>query len=142
MKFYCRIQHFCHYSGDPDNLSGRIQYTNLDSFSGGKTLFFRVYFDRFNVAETITRAQSRLGENEYDLATNNCEHFCSWCITGNRSSSQVDALLEPTRGLFRAAGRGTVGWAFNVRNGYLDLKLKHFNRNYEFLQRFIQFRDC
>lgn len=43
--------------------------------------------------ETVERAQSRLGESQYNLMTNNCEHFAIWCKTGVSESSQVDALL-------------------------------------------------
>lgn len=32
--------------------------------------------------EIIHRAFSRLGETEYDLITNNCEHFVRWCRSG------------------------------------------------------------
>ena len=35
------------------------------------------------------RAFSRLGEDEYDLVANNCEHFANWCCTGETVSEQV-----------------------------------------------------
>ena len=36
-------------------------------------------FDRDLV---LWRAQSKIGEEKYNLVTNNCEHFAMWCITG------------------------------------------------------------
>lgn len=48
----------------------------------------------YSPEETIKRARSRLGEQEYDLALNNCEHFALWCKTGVSQSHQVDALQE------------------------------------------------
>jgi hypothetical protein len=39
--------------------------------------------------DAIRRARSRLGENRYRLLTNNCEHFCSWCLFGESHSEQV-----------------------------------------------------
>ncbi|WP_346777713.1 lecithin retinol acyltransferase family protein [Paraburkholderia aromaticivorans] len=39
------------------------------------------------------RAYSRLGEDCYRLTTNNCEHFCAWCLWGDRRSDQIDALM-------------------------------------------------
>jgi hypothetical protein len=33
--------------------------------------------------------RSRLGENDYRLLTNNCEHFCNWCLSGVSLSAQV-----------------------------------------------------
>jgi hypothetical protein len=36
------------------------------------------------------RARSRLGEDDYRLLTNNCEHFCNWCLSGVSRSPQVE----------------------------------------------------
>jgi hypothetical protein len=41
----------------------------------------------------IQRARSRVGEDCYRLLTNNCEHFCEWCLRGEHRSYQVEALL-------------------------------------------------
>ncbi|ANI59976.1 NC domain containing protein [Pseudomonas sp. GR 6-02] len=30
-----------------------------------------------------------MGENQYRLLTNNCEHFCNWCLYGESRSDQV-----------------------------------------------------
>jgi hypothetical protein len=38
----------------------------------------------------IQRAESRLGEVEYGIFENNCEHFATWCVTGEANSAQVD----------------------------------------------------
>jgi len=47
---------------------------------------------RFEAADVVARARSRLGEDAYDLLTNNCEHFCNWCIEGRAFSAQVESL--------------------------------------------------
>ncbi|MET3444836.1 lecithin retinol acyltransferase family protein [Ralstonia sp. 1138] len=44
--------------------------------------------------EVARRAGSRLGERNYRLLTNNCEHFCSWCLFGECRSAQVQACLK------------------------------------------------
>lgn len=44
--------------------------------------------------ETVERAKSRLGENQYDIAMNNCEHFAFWCKTGLSDSHQVDNVIH------------------------------------------------
>ena len=36
--------------------------------------------DRRSVGDTIERARSKLGENTYNLLTNNCKHFACWCV--------------------------------------------------------------
>lgn len=37
----------------------------------------------------VERAESRLGERQYDLFLNNCEHFANWCKTGNAECRQL-----------------------------------------------------
>lgn len=44
---------------------------------------------RFSAAEIVARARSRVGEDDYSLVFNNCEHFANWCITGKAKSYQV-----------------------------------------------------
>jgi hypothetical protein len=47
----------------------------------------------FSPAEIVARARSRLGEDRYRVATNNCEHFCHWCLSGQNRSAQVERFL-------------------------------------------------
>ena len=44
----------------------------------------------YSPKETVERAKSRLGEDKYNLAFNNCEHFALWCKTGLKESSQIE----------------------------------------------------
>eukprot|EP00933_Yihiella_yeosuensis_P073306 TRINITY_DN81955_c0_g1_i1.p1 TRINITY_DN81955_c0_g1~~TRINITY_DN81955_c0_g1_i1.p1 ORF type:complete len:381 (+),score=47.80 TRINITY_DN81955_c0_g1_i1:30-1145(+) len=39
--------------------------------------------------EVLERARSKIGEEQYSLVMNNCEHFASWCFEGSGSSKQV-----------------------------------------------------
>lgn len=48
----------------------------------------------YSPEETVKRAESQLGEGDYNLVFNNCEHFAVWCKTGKRESSQVQRFLE------------------------------------------------
>jgi hypothetical protein len=43
--------------------------------------------------EVVRRARLQLGENRYHVLTNNCEHFCEWCVRGEHRSYQVDELV-------------------------------------------------
>lgn len=81
-----------HYSGLADQFtSGPIEVTTLESFSGGQDIIVRGYTNPKHVGESaLERAKSRLGENKYDLHGNNCEHFCTWVITGRSNSKQVE----------------------------------------------------
>ncbi len=44
--------------------------------------------------ETLQRALGRLGEQNYNLLFNNCEHFAHWCKTGRHRSNQVEDWLH------------------------------------------------
>lgn len=57
----------------------------------------------YSADETVERAKSRVGEHQYSLKNNNCEHFAIWCKTGISESHQVNALLEIYRVLRRLA---------------------------------------
>jgi len=48
----------------------------------------------FSPEEIVRRARSRLGENDYRLLSNNCEHFCNWCLSGIGRSAQVERRLQ------------------------------------------------
>ena len=43
---------------------------------------------------TLRRAMGRLGEQNYNLLFNNCEHFAHWCKTGRHRSGQVEDWLH------------------------------------------------
>jgi hypothetical protein len=46
--------------------------------------------------DVIKRAESRIGERDYNLVFNNCEHFVLWCKTGRHQSAQVDRAVGAT----------------------------------------------
>ena len=54
----------------------------------------------YSAEETLERAKSVMGDNEhgfnkqYDLVSNNCEHFAIWCKTGQIKSYQVSRFIE------------------------------------------------
>lgn len=48
----------------------------------------------YSAKDTIARALSRLGESQYNLVTNNCEHFAIWCKTGMGQSYQVKNVIN------------------------------------------------
>jgi hypothetical protein len=83
-----------HYSGYLFGLRrGPVELIALESFRIGRPLWIKSHPDsRFEGADVVRRAFSRLGENRYRLLTNNCEHFCEWCLCGEQRSYQVEAL--------------------------------------------------
>ncbi len=76
-----------------------VEEVPLEAFAQGRPVFL-IQHDEccWHPEEVILRARSRLGENRYSLWTNNCEHFCEWCLHGEPRSFQVeDALQLPRR---------------------------------------------
>ena len=70
-----------------------VEEVSLEQFAGGRGVSALPANPRFAPLEVVARACSRLGEDRYRLASNNCEHFCHWCLSGEPRSAQVDNLL-------------------------------------------------
>ena len=83
-----------HYRGFSNGLRrGPVEEVQMAKFAGGRPVWVRG--KRASVAspeEVVRRARLRIGENRYRLFTNNCEHFCEWCLSGDPRSFQVEAL--------------------------------------------------
>ena len=70
---------------------------------------------------TLRRAMSRIGEQNYNLLFNNCEHFATWCKTGRHRSGQIESALERARhwsGMMPSALMR--GLELLVQRGWLD----------------------
>ena len=48
---------------------------------------------RHDHAETLRRAQTQLGRPGYNLLFDNCQHFAAWCVTGERTSHQMETAF-------------------------------------------------
>lgn len=85
-----------HYTGFCHALhAGPVEETSLEQFADGHTVAVKSEpCARYLGTEAITRARSRLGEDRYHLLTNNCEHFCTWCLLGQARSEQVETCLR------------------------------------------------
>ena len=59
-----------------------------------ENIIFGKKYSLFSAEDTIRRAMERLGEEEYNLITNNCEHFAMWCKTGESVSCQVNQIVR------------------------------------------------
>lgn len=75
--------------------SETIERTSIATFSHGNPVYVAEYSDGFGYIPDVVveRAKSRLGERDYNLLFNNCEHFTSWCKTGISDSKQVRNYL-------------------------------------------------
>src|SRR5277367_5241092 len=84
-----------HYPGLAYGLrGGPVEEVPLARFASSQCVWIRPCTPSdFAVREVLSRARSRVGENRYRLLTNNCEHFCEWCLRGTPRSLQVEACL-------------------------------------------------
>ncbi len=91
-----------HYSGLANGLeNGPVEEVTLATFTCGNGHSIKAHTKaKFNGKEIADRARMRIGENLYCVFSNNCEHFCEWCINNDHDSKQVDVAT--------AAG-GTAG---------------------------------
>lgn len=89
-----------HYSGLAGNASGsEVAITSLKKFSNGNGHYVVPHPNaKFHGDEVVKRARKRLGEDQYNLATNNCEHFVNWCIDDEHRSQQVDRKIWTANG--------------------------------------------
>jgi hypothetical protein len=88
-----------HYAGYVHGLIRRpVEEVKLARFRAGRSLWLATQSkSNFDRSEVIQRARSRIDENRYRLLTNNCEHFCEWCLNGEQRSYQVEALVAWAR---------------------------------------------
>jgi hypothetical protein len=104
---YVGARKVVHYSGLARGLHrGPVEEVAFAHFARGQRVWVRSdATSDFDVREVICRARSRVGEDRYRLLTNNCEHFCEWCLRGTARSFQVEAWLARPRLRLRATLR-------------------------------------
>lgn len=82
---------------------GPVEVVSLSEFSLGENLWVRWTPAAPHAGPpAVRRALSRLGEDAYRILTNNCEHFCAWCVEGDSRSLQVERWLTWPRSFVRA----------------------------------------
>ncbi len=105
-----------HYTGErQEKQDAVVRRTTCEEFANGGMIEV-VHYKKCDSSDTvIARAESRLGENEFQLLFNNCEHFARWCKTGKHHSRQVARALQIAGVVAMAAG--TVVGALLARRG-------------------------
>ena len=79
-------------------LEGReILRSPIDEFRQEQPVTLIQHDDASAPGVTLRRAMSRIGEQNYNLLFNNCEHFATWCKTGRHRSGQIESALERAR---------------------------------------------
>jgi len=110
-----------HYGGFALGVRRRpVEEVSLERFAHGHRI--RIRHDRrcFNREEVVERAQSRLGENRYDVLRNNCEHFCAWALRDETHSRQVERLTTLPRAVYQ--------WIEHLQNAIVWARLIRLDR--------------
>ncbi|HXD07380.1 MAG TPA: lecithin retinol acyltransferase family protein [Burkholderiaceae bacterium] len=95
-----------HYSGFSSAFrAGPVREVSLEEFTRGRGYAVRPRVaPGFSAESIVARARSRVGEDSYRFWSNNCEHFCEWCIDGRSRSAQVERWLPLLRRVARVSG--------------------------------------
>ena len=103
-------------------LEGReILRSPVSEFSQGEVVSVMEHTNASPTGVTLRRAMSRLGEQNYNLLFNNCEHFATWCKTGRHRSEQVESVIDRARQWSRQMPSALLsGLDLLVRRGVLD----------------------
>jgi hypothetical protein len=113
---YVGCDRVVHYSALVRGLhGGPVEEVALARFTQGHTLWVRPGTARFDCGEVIRRARSRIGEKRYHLLSNNCEHFCEWCLRDEHRSEQVERALVLPRRLARSFDAAAAALLFTLR---------------------------
>lgn len=67
---------------------GRVLETDMDTFSGGRPIRIMPYRSPLSGTEVIVRARGKIGQR-YNPLTRNCQHFVTWCVSGEARSKQL-----------------------------------------------------
>jgi hypothetical protein len=90
---------------------GSVVRTSHAEFAGGSAVFItHEPAASFPSDAIVARALSQVGRDGYCPVVDNCEHFATWCATGERSSRQVEIVV----GRIGAAAK-RVAAAFSAR---------------------------
>ena len=103
-------------------LEGReILRSSLDDFSQGQPVSVVPHAQCSPQGVTLRRAMGRIGEQNYNLLFNNCEHFATWCKTGRHHSAQVNSVIDKARSWSaRMPSALMAGLELLVQRGLLD----------------------
>lgn len=86
-----------HFTGEPGKKSdASVAQTSMADFALDSIVHVREYSRRDDDGTVLGRAASKLGSRDYNLVTNNCEHFATWCCTGRTASQQVRIVSSLT----------------------------------------------
>ncbi len=96
-----------------------VRRATLEEFSKGKPVLVVQHVDRLPVQTTCELALNQVGRRGYHLLNGNCEHFATYCATGQAISRQVELGRSAASSVASAATK--IAWATSmagVRTGF------------------------
>jgi hypothetical protein len=82
--------------------SGVVEQISLEAFSDCQPIHVK---DIASCTVTaLERAHSQLGQRPYHLFHGNCEHFVTWCLTGESSSEQISNSVHVSSQVIARSG--------------------------------------
>ena len=66
----------------------------VSTVSLASDVYRKISRKEYSAEETVARARSKIGETNYNIMTNNCEHFVEFCKTGVKHSGQVANVVK------------------------------------------------
>ena len=105
---------------ETDAADACIREKSLSAFAKGRECSVDDSVEqKFSPTETVRRARSQIGrrKGEYNLATNNCEHFARECKSGKSESKQVQKVVAGVAVAASVVVATTVAIALGKKQG-------------------------
>ncbi len=80
--------------GVSEGVGATVQVSSYETFSKGRPIEVVASPASYAAQEVVLRALSCVGERDYHILWNNCEHFVTWCRSGKRESQQADRFMQ------------------------------------------------
>ena len=87
--------------------SGKFQVMEKTNRFLQEVPVYLMLYGSFDRDLVLWKAQSKIGEEKYNVFTNNCEHFAMWCITGRSSCDQMTQSMAQNGLTTMASDAGT-----------------------------------
>ena len=120
------VIHYGGFSGGGSDAVERVSLLEFSQYSDEKAPGFMViHHPETDISgeEAKRRAESRIGEDEYNLVSNNCEHFANWCTTGNSVSTQSRVIDFRGMGTRIAVKLEGLSFSMKGRRGFESANL-------------------
>lgn len=137
-------------AGTSESGTSESSSTNNTSTTPTTRVYIWAHKERLSKKRTVERCVSMIGKKGYHAVYNNCEHFASWAVSGEKKSRQLWALgggVGTIAGAWHVAGYvagGALGFAaahgvfiLGKWSGIIYLGSDAAERNYDYLSRML-----